>query len=77
VNQVVKHGLTRAKLGEELGVLCFEMEAASLMNHFKCLVIRGICDYYGPHKNKIWQPHAATPAYHVQLEMPIVQVSDL
>lgn len=83
-NQVIKHGLTRSKLGKELGVLCFEMEAAGLMNHFKCLVIRGICDYSDSHKNKNWQPYAAvsaaayakelllvTPAHKVQLEKPI------
>jgi hypothetical protein len=36
----------RVKLCAELGgVLCFEMEAAGLMNSFPCLVIRGICDY--------------------------------
>jgi nucleoside phosphorylase len=51
-NQVIKHGLTRSKYGKQLGVLCFEMEAAGLMNHFKCLVIRGICDYSDSHKNK-------------------------
>ncbi|KAF2804367.1 purine and uridine phosphorylase [Mytilinidion resinicola] len=41
------------------GVLCFEMEAAGLMNNFPCLVIRGICDYADSHKNKRWQPYAA------------------
>jgi nucleoside phosphorylase len=41
------------------GVLCFEMEAAGLMNNFPCLVIRGICDYADSHKNKQWQPYAA------------------
>ncbi|KAF3177841.1 hypothetical protein TWF788_007623 [Orbilia oligospora] len=43
-------------------VLCFEMEAAGLINVFPCLVIRGICDYADSHKNKIWQPHAAIVA---------------
>lgn len=44
------------------GELCFEMEAAGLMNHFPCLVIRGICDYADFHKNKKWQPFAAAAA---------------
>ena len=26
-------------------ILCFEMEAAGLMNQFPCLVIRGVCNY--------------------------------
>jgi nucleoside phosphorylase len=44
-NQVVKHGKTRDLLAKEYGMLCFEMEAAGLMNQLPCLVIRGVCDY--------------------------------
>ncbi|XTI82278.1 hypothetical protein V2W45_1516396 [Cenococcum geophilum] len=62
-NQVIKDGLTRDKLSAELGgVLCFEMEAAGLMNSFPCLIVRGICDYADSHKNKKWQPYAAAVA---------------
>lgn len=62
-NQVMKDGVTRDRLSSELGsVLCFEMEAAGLMNSFPCLVIRGICDYANSHKNKGWQPYAAATA---------------
>src|ERR1700684_591547 len=61
-NQVIKHGVTRDKLGQELGILCFEMEAAGLMDNFPCLVIRGICDYADSHKNKQWQGYAAATA---------------
>jgi nucleoside phosphorylase len=44
-NQVIKNALERDRVSKELGgVLCFEMEAAGLMNNFPCLVIRGICD---------------------------------
>jgi hypothetical protein len=32
------------------------------MDNFRCLVIRGICDYADSHKNKIWQPYAAATA---------------
>ncbi|KAL3490264.1 hypothetical protein BJX62DRAFT_252083 [Aspergillus germanicus] len=59
---VMKDASTRDRLGEELGILCFEMEAAGLMNHFPCLVIRGICDYSDSHKNKQWQDYAAGTA---------------
>jgi nucleoside phosphorylase len=38
------------------------MEAAGLMNHFPCLVIRGICDYSDLHKNKEWQGFAVMMA---------------
>ncbi|EGU86437.1 hypothetical protein FOXB_03045 [Fusarium oxysporum f. sp. conglutinans Fo5176] len=61
-NQLMKDALVRDKLAAEKGVLCFEMEAAGLMNHFPCLVIRGICDYSDSHKNKDWQGFAAMVA---------------
>jgi nucleoside phosphorylase len=62
-NQVIKDGVIRDRLSSELGgVLCFEMEAAGLMNNFPCLVIRGICDYADSHKNNTWQPYAAATA---------------
>ena len=48
----MKDVLIRDKLAEESGVLCFKMEAAELMNHFPCLVIRGICSYFDTHKDK-------------------------
>lgn len=61
-NQLMKNALVRDKLAKEHGVLCFEMEAAGLMNHFPCLVIRGICDYSDSHKNDAWQGNAALVA---------------
>ncbi|KAE8333971.1 nucleoside phosphorylase domain-containing protein [Aspergillus sergii] len=62
-NQVIRDATERDRLSSQLGgVLCFEMEAAGLMNHYACLVIRGICDYADSHKNKRWQPYAAGTA---------------
>ncbi|SPJ88930.1 related to ankyrin 3 [Fusarium torulosum] len=61
-NQGIKDGFTRNKLSQELGSICFEMEAAGLMHNFPCLVIRGICDYSDSHKNKDWQEYAALVA---------------
>jgi nucleoside phosphorylase len=61
-NQVMKDTVVRDRLSREKDVLCFEMEAAGLMNHFPCLVIRGICDYADSHKNKEWQGFAAMAA---------------
>ncbi|KAH8704488.1 hypothetical protein GQ44DRAFT_692446 [Phaeosphaeriaceae sp. PMI808] len=61
-NQLMKDALLRDKIGQENDILCFEMEAAGLMNHFPCLVIRGICDYSDTHKNKEWQGYAAMVA---------------
>ncbi|KAH7113659.1 nucleoside phosphorylase domain-containing protein [Dactylonectria estremocensis] len=61
-NQLMKDASVRDKLAAEENILCFEMEAAGLMNHFPCLVIRGICDYSDSHKNKEWQGYAAMVA---------------
>ncbi|KAL4972502.1 purine and uridine phosphorylase [Aspergillus desertorum] len=62
-NQVIKDSATRNRMKRELGnVLCFEMEAAGLMNAFPCLVIRGISDYADYHKNDIWHGYAAATA---------------
>ena len=62
-NQVMKDALKRDIMSRTYDdVLCFEMEAAGLMNVFPCLVIRGICDYCDSHKNKKWQPFAAAAA---------------
>jgi nucleoside phosphorylase len=62
-NQVIKDAAKRDRISAELGgVLCFEMEAAGLMNNFPCLVIRGISDYADTHKNYKWQAHAAGTA---------------
>jgi len=61
-NRLMKDALLRDKFAKEKDVLCFEMEAAGLMNQFPCLVIRGICDYSDTHKNKEWQGYAAMVA---------------
>ncbi|QMW45969.1 hypothetical protein G4B11_009424 [Aspergillus flavus] len=61
-NQVIKHGQTRDRIAQQQGILCFEMEAAGLMDNFPCLVIRGICDYADSHKNNDWQEYAAATA---------------
>jgi nucleoside phosphorylase len=59
---LIKDATVRDKLAAEKDVLCFEMKAAGLMNHFPCLVIRGICDYSDSHKNKEWQGYATMVA---------------
>ncbi|KAI9697547.1 MAG: hypothetical protein M1820_007746 [Bogoriella megaspora] len=61
-NQVMKHARTRDQIAQQLGILCFEMEAAGLMDNFPCLVVRGICDYSDAQKNKRFQNYAALTA---------------
>jgi len=52
----------RDHLAQTEGVLCFEREAAGLVDNFRCLVIRGICDYSDTHTNDLWQGYAAATA---------------
>ncbi|KAK4862464.1 hypothetical protein LT330_002597 [Penicillium expansum] len=61
-NQLMKDAIIRDGFVKKNDVLCFEMEAAGLVNYFPCLVIRGICDYSDSHKNKAWQGYAAMVA---------------
>lgn len=61
-DKVMKDSEARDRLAKDLGILCFEMEAAGLMNLLPSLVIRGICDYADSHKNKRWQGYAALTA---------------
>ncbi|PIG87297.1 kinesin light chain [Aspergillus arachidicola] len=78
-NQVMRDGVERDKISSEFGgVLCFEMEAAGLMNTFPCLVIRGICDYADSHKNKRWQPYAAgTAAAYAKELLGMIPAADV
>ncbi|KAK4082196.1 uncharacterized protein Triagg1_2008 [Trichoderma aggressivum f. europaeum] len=77
-NQAMKDAQVRDKLVEEKDVLCFEAEAAGLMNVFPCLVIRGICDYSDTHKNKQWRGYAAMAAAvyakDVLLRVPVEEI---
>ncbi|KAF7587105.1 hypothetical protein BBP40_007711 [Aspergillus hancockii] len=81
-NRVIRDGKTRQMLRDELGdIICFDMEAAGLMDCFPCLVIRGICDYSDSHKNKDWQPYAAIAAAAATKELlsviPATQVREM
>ncbi|CAG7566335.1 unnamed protein product [Fusarium equiseti] len=75
-NQVVKDASYRDKIGGELDVLCFEMEAAGLMDIESCLPIRGICDYSDSHKAKGWQRYAAATAAAYAYELLEVRGRD-
>lgn len=61
-NQVIKNAQLRDSIAQKTGILCFEMEAAGLMDQLPCLVIRGICDYCDSHKHKEWQGYGALTA---------------
>ncbi|KAJ6258209.1 hypothetical protein Dda_7128 [Drechslerella dactyloides] len=79
-NQVMRDGVKRRRISTQTGALCFEMEAAGLMDDFPCLVIRGVCDYSDGHKNKRWQPYsaliAAIYAKELLLQIPTASEED-
>ncbi|EJT71108.1 hypothetical protein GGTG_10368 [Gaeumannomyces tritici R3-111a-1] len=58
----MKNGKERDEIAWLHSALCFEMEAAGMMDNVQCLPIRGICDYLDSHKNKVWQDYAAATA---------------
>lgn len=64
-NQLMKYVITRDRLAAQRHVFCFDRETAGLMNHFPCIVIRGLCGYADTHSNDVWQGYAAmtAPAY--------------
>ncbi|KAM0413821.1 hypothetical protein ACHAPD_007062 [Fusarium lateritium] len=72
-SQLMEDATVRDELAEKEHVLCFEMEAAGLANHFPCVVIRGICDYSDSHRGREWQGYAAlvAAAYAKQLLLQI------
>ena len=78
-NRVIKDAAERDRVSAELGdVLCFEMEAAGLMNSFPCIVIRGVSDYADSHKNYKWQPHAAgTAAAYARELLAVIPAADV
>ncbi|KAJ3335934.1 hypothetical protein HDU93_004046 [Gonapodya sp. JEL0774] len=62
-NQEIRDAVRRDAVSKKLGgVLCFEREAAGVMNTFPCLVIRGISDYADSHKYEKWRAYAAGTA---------------
>ncbi|KAI1057209.1 hypothetical protein LB507_001457 [Fusarium sp. FIESC RH6] len=73
-DKLMKDASIRDRLARDHDILCFEMEAAGLVNHFPCLIIRGICDYSDTHKNDQWQGYAAmvAAAYAKELLLQIV-----
>ncbi|GFF80566.1 hypothetical protein IFM53868_02889 [Aspergillus udagawae] len=69
-DRVMKNAKERDMISKSSeGAICFEMEAAGLMNDFRCIVIRGISDYADSHKNDIWHPYAAAAAAALAKEL--------
>ncbi|OJJ01824.1 hypothetical protein ASPVEDRAFT_192125 [Aspergillus versicolor CBS 583.65] len=52
----------REEMQKKFDAICFDMEAAGVMNNFQGLVVRGISDYADCHKNDDWHSYAAASA---------------
>ncbi|KAK4124499.1 hypothetical protein N657DRAFT_671458 [Parathielavia appendiculata] len=79
-NTVAKDAATRDRTVGDVSedYICFDMEAAGLMNHFPCIVIRGTCDYADSHKNDRWQRYAsATAAAYAKELLAYVPVAEV
>ncbi|KJK62616.1 Phosphorylase superfamily protein [Aspergillus parasiticus SU-1] len=74
--QMMKDGVFRDRMGQELGVICFATDAAGLMDTFPGLVIRGISDYADSHKNRAWQGYAAAAASACAKELLLMIPAD-
>ncbi|KAK2790234.1 hypothetical protein FQN52_005731 [Onygenales sp. PD_12] len=75
-NAVIGNALVRDSLSRNC--LCYETEAAGLMNDFPCLVIRGVSDYCDTHKNDHWQKYAAiTAAAYAKELLQVIPVKDM
>jgi nucleoside phosphorylase len=65
-NQLMRDSKKRDSYSKDYDsrILCFEMEAAGLMNSTPCLIIRGISDYADSHKREdhAWHGYAAATA---------------
>ncbi|CEJ53857.1 hypothetical protein PMG11_00196 [Penicillium brasilianum] len=61
-NTVMKNAQKRDDEAREMNILCYEMEATSVMDCVPCLPIRGIADYADAHKNNQWHLYAALSA---------------
>lgn len=61
-NQLQISAEERNRIHKEHEAICYEMEAAGVLQEYPCVVVRGICDYADSHKNKGWQNYAAATA---------------
>lgn len=69
VESVVEDPQRRDQIGDDVGAICIEMEAAGILGRQNCLVIRGISDYADSHKNDLWKRYATATAAAVAREI--------
>ncbi|KAK2591047.1 hypothetical protein QQS21_011261 [Conoideocrella luteorostrata] len=76
-NHVLRDAVARDQVVQKLDNICFEMEAAGVMESCSSIVIRGISDYADSHKNGKWQAYAAaTAAAYAEELLSIIPLKD-
>ncbi|KAG9254073.1 nucleoside phosphorylase domain-containing protein [Emericellopsis atlantica] len=73
-NRLMRDAKTRDRVSTEENILCFEKEAALLMDLLPCVAIRGICGYSNSPPNQDWQRYAALVAAAYAKELLLVMV---
>ncbi|KAK6343025.1 hypothetical protein TWF718_008403 [Orbilia javanica] len=69
-NSIIKKADARDHLARKFyNAHCIETEALGAIDEKTYLIIRGICDYADSHKNRSWQPYAATTAAALAREL--------
>ncbi|KAI6753502.1 hypothetical protein HG531_005671 [Fusarium graminearum] len=61
-DEVMKSAKVRDRLADKQEIICFEMEAAAVMQTTRSISVRGISDYSDGHKNDAWHNYAALTA---------------
>jgi len=61
-SSIMRHSVTRDRIGRELNALCLDTEAAGLMSTYPAMVILGIRDYADSHRPLVFQNVAAARA---------------
>lgn len=61
-DKLIRTAKLRDQLRDRYGIICFEMEAAGVMNTLPVAVIRGVSDYADSRKNDEWHHYAAATA---------------
>lgn len=77
-HKLMDNDQVRNIIAVENNILCFETEAAMILNDLPCVVIKGICDFAGPKKTTRWRGWATMTAgayakcllKHMALETP-------
>lgn len=61
-DSVVRSADARDRIAQKTNAIGFEMESAGIWDKLPCIVVKGVCDYADPEKDRIWQNFASATA---------------